>query len=295
MAGAGDHPEAQAAVDRHNPSWITSGQVLTPVGGGARVLDAVVDFTSGLSRWRTSFNLGLQDIELRYKRSLLGPFWISASLVATILALAFVFSGVFQQEFANYIAWLGAGLLAWQLITGLTQESAGSVVEHAGMLQNVRLPITLISGRIVIRTAIIFAHNAVAVLVTLMAFGHRFEPVALLAIPGAGAILLVGFFLCSAIGPICARFRDIPLVIQNLMQVIFFLTPIFWMPSTMSHRPAFISANPFYHMIELVRAPMLGNVPDPVNWKVTLWCGAGAVLLAIVSLTLTRRRINLWL
>lgn len=259
------------------------------------MLDAALDFGAGLRQWRTSWKLALQDIELRYKRSLLGPFWISASLIATMLALAFVFSSVFQQEFADYIAWLGAGLLAWQLITTLTHDSSSSIMEHAGLLQNVRLPLTVIAGRIAIRSGIVYGHNAIAVLATLFAFGHRFDSVALMAVPGALAILAFGFLLCFAIGPLCARFRDIPLVIQNMMQVIFFLTPIFWMPSAAANRPMFVHANPFYHMVQLVRAPMLGAAPEPLNWHVTLWCIAGTALLAIVSLTLTRRRLNLWL
>lgn len=260
-----------------------------------RVLEAVLDIGAGIRSWRTSCKLALQDIELRYKRSLLGPFWISASLVATLLALAFVFSQVFEQEFGRYIIWLGAGLLTWQLITTLTHDASTSITDHANLLQNVPLPMTAIAGRVVVRTSIIFAHNAVAVLATLMIFGLQPQPIMFMALPGAAIILLFGYFLTIAIGPICARFRDIPLVVQNMMQVIFFLTPIFWMPSAVSHRPMFIHANPFYHMVQLVRAPMFGTPADPMNWHVTFACCALAMVLAMLSLSLTKRRINLWL
>jgi lipopolysaccharide transport system permease protein len=246
-------------------------------------------------RWQTSYKLGMQDIALRYKRSLLGPFWISASLVATVLALAFVFAEVFRQEFAHYIAFLGAGLLAWQLISGLVSEGCSSVVDHSSLLQNVRLPITVIAGRLAFRNAVIFAHNMIAVVVLLLFFGARFSPVALLALPGALAILIFGYFLMMTMGPLCARFRDIPMVVQSGMQVIFFLTPIFWMPSAVSHRPMFTHANPFYHMIELVRAPLLGEPASQLNWLVAAWCCAAAAMLAVLTTSLTRKRLILWL
>lgn len=259
------------------------------------MIDAVVDMAVGVGRWRTSYKLALQDIELRYRRSLLGPFWISAALVATVLALAFVFAEVFRTEFVSYVSFIGSGLLAWQFILALVNEGCGSITEHTGFLQNVRLPMTVIAGRIMMRNAIVFAHNLVAMVGLLLVFGSTFSPVALLVFPGALLILCLGYFLGIALGPICARFRDIPLVIQSGMQVIFFLTPIFWMPSTVSHRPMFTAANPFYHLIELVRAPLLGKAPAELNWRVALWCCAAAVVLAVASVSLTRRKISLWL
>lgn len=259
------------------------------------MIGAVVDLAAGLGRWRTSYKLGLQDIELRYKRSLLGPFWISAALVAMVLALAFVFAEVFRTAFVTYISFISAGLLTWYLILALVNEACASVTEHSAFLQNVRLPLTVIAGRVVFRNAIVFVHNLIAIVGLLLIFGAHLTSTALIAIPGALTILLLGYFLVIALGPLCARFRDIPLVIQNVMQVIFFLTPIFWMPNAVSHRPMFAVANPFYHLIELVRAPLLGNEPSLLNWQVALWCCAGAALMAVFSASLARKRLNLWL
>ncbi len=265
---------------------------------------AIADMAVGIGQWRTSYKLGLQDIELRYKRSLLGPFWISAALVATILALAYVFSGVFPAtEFGSYITYIGAGLLTWQFIQSLVTESCNAVTEHTSYLQNVRMPLTTIAGRIAFRNAIVFAHHFVAVIGLLALFalygpstdGLRFEPITLWALPGAGLILLIGYFLVMMLGPICARFRDVPLVISSAMQVLFFLTPIFWIPGASTHDPRFYLANPFYHLIQLVRAPILGEMATPLNWSFSLWVCAVVGVLALLSVTATRKRLALWL
>lgn len=263
--------------------------------GLMQVLGAIIDMGRGIVHWRTSYTLGLQDIELRYRRSLLGPFWISASLVAMILALAFVFADVFRHDFLHYISFLAAGLVAWQLLNALVNEGCASIVEHSALIQNVPLPLTVIAGRLALRNAVVFMHNITAVIILLLLFGVQFSPAAVLAAPGALVILTFGYFLALTMGPLCARFRDVPLLVQNGMQVIFFLTPIFWMPSTVAHRPMFTNANPLYHMIELVRAPLLGEPASPMNWQVAGWCCAGAATLAVLTTALTRKQLSLWL
>ncbi len=79
------------------------------------------------------------------------------------------------------------------------------------------------------------------------------------------------------------------------MQVIFFLTPIFWMPNSLSHRPVFTVVNPFYHLIELVRAPLLGHEPTLLNWQVASYGCAIAGLLAILSASIASKRLTLWI
>lgn len=259
------------------------------------MIGALTDLAVGIGRWRTSYMLAVQDIELRYKRSLLGPFWISAVLIATVLALAYVFADVFQSDFVTYVSFIGAGLLAWNLIFALVNEGSLSITEHAPFLQNVRMPLTVIAGRIVWRNAIIFLHNLAAIMTLLLAFGAQFTVAVFTVAPGAALILTFGYFLAIVLGPLCVRFRDIPLVIQSGMQVVFFLTPIFWMPSAVSHRPMFLAANPFAHLIALIREPLLGNYPTALNWQVGLWCCACMAVLALIVASATRKRINLWL
>jgi lipopolysaccharide transport system permease protein len=259
------------------------------------MMSVISDFGAGLSHWRTSYKLGLQDIEMRYKRSLLGPFWITAALVATVLALSYVFASVFQAEFFTFVSFVAAGLLTWQLIVTLVNEGSSAVTEHGNYLKNVPMPMTVIAGRLLFRNTIVFAHNYVAITGLLLIFGAPFSWSMLQALWGVLVILVLGFFLSLVLGPLCARFRDIPLVVQSAMQVLFYITPIFWMPSAMSHRPGFIEYNPFYHLVELVRAPLLGGAPTPQNWQWALGFCFAAAIAAMVSISLTRKRLSLWL
>ncbi|HVY86870.1 MAG TPA: ABC transporter permease [Caulobacterales bacterium] len=265
---------------------------------GVLDLDAVVDLVRGVRNWRTSYAMGLLDIELRYKRSLLGPFWISASLVVSILALSYLFGGIFGQsasDYSDYTIWLGSGLVVWTLISALLMEGCNAFVEHGPYLQNVPLPLSVIALRVAIRNGIIFLHNFVAVAIVLVLFGARFHPSALLVFPSLALILAFGFCVALALGPLCARFRDVPQVVSSGIQVLFFMTPIIWRPEQAHHRPMLTAANPFYHMIELIREPMRGQFATPLNWQVSLGTLVVAALFAVISLSLSRKRVALWL
>lgn len=261
-------------------------------------MDAIVDFYRGAKAWRTSYALGVRDIELRYKRSLVGPFWISASLVVSILALSYLFSGILNQDpasYSDYTVWLGSGLVAWTLLSSLINESAGAMLEHGPFLQNVPMPLSTIAARIATRNGIIFLHNFFAVAVVLVFFGARFQLVALLVLPALAILLAFGFFVTLAIGPLCVRFRDVPQVITSALQVLFFLTPIIWRPQQAPHRPMLTAANPFYHMVELIREPMRGELPTVLNWEVSLATVGVTAAFALLSVSVSRRRVVLWL
>ncbi|MFT3729161.1 MAG: ABC transporter permease [Terricaulis sp.] len=259
------------------------------------MLGALADLGSGLAHWRTSYLLALQDITLRYRRSVLGPFWISASLVVSVMALAYVFSSVFQQPLEGYIGWVAGGMLAWQLVSGVMNEACQSVIMHTAYLQNVPLPLSVIGARTAIRDGIIFLHNAIAIIGVLVVFGLPMTPTAFLIIPGALLIMLVGFFAALLLGPICVRFRDVPQAVTSALQVIFYLTPIFWQPHEGSHRPIFTTANPFYHLVQLIRAPLLGEQPTLLDWQFSWWTCAVFAVLAMFCVSATRKHVTLWL
>ena len=248
-----------------------------------------------MGQWPISYMLAVQDIELRYRRSLLGPLWVSAALIVTILALAYVFSGVFGASYVHYVSYVAAGLLTWQLLSTLVTDACSSVIDNTSLLQNAPLSLGLVAGRVALRNAMIFAHNFIAVTCLLLFFGVSPTPFLIFALPGALFILILGFSASLMLGPLCARFRDVPLIVQNLMQVVFFLTPIFWIPTAASHRPSFIEVNPFYHFIQLVRAPMLGEAPTLLDWESSALCCAAVIFLAALSVSMTRKRLTLWL
>jgi cellulose synthase/poly-beta-1,6-N-acetylglucosamine synthase-like glycosyltransferase len=165
-------------------------------------LDALEDLAGFFTQWRTWWLLGLQDVQLRYRRSILGPFWISASQIVLILTLAFLWSTIFDKPFLEYLSFLGFGLLAWGFLTAMINDGCNVVVEHSSYLRNLPVPLSVITARVVWRNTIILIHNVVAVILVLFALGVRFPMDAWHALAGAALYLWIGYAAALMLGPI---------------------------------------------------------------------------------------------
>jgi ABC-type polysaccharide/polyol phosphate export permease len=100
--------------------------------------------------------------------------------------------------------------------------------------------------------------------------------------------------MALAAGILSTRFRDIPPVIQNVLQVVFFVTPVFWSIESLPSRPAFVLLNPFNDLLELVRTPLLGGEVSLRTWVV---CAVMALVGGTATILLFRRtfaRIAYW-
>lgn len=259
------------------------------------MLGVFADIGATFGRWPVWYLLARQDIGMRYRRSILGPFWISLAMLAMVLGISVVYSQIYQEDFREFAAYVGCSLLAWQLVLGLVVDGATTVTEGEAHLRAAPLPVPLFAARVVCRNLIIFAHNLIVILIFLLVLGRPLNLAALQAIPGVLLFALIGYFWSIAIGPLCARFRDIPQLIASVMQVAFFLTPIFWRPTWVARNALIVELNPMAHMLELVRTPLLGESPAAGHWQVVLALTAGLALAAIVSLSITRRRVFLWI
>jgi ABC-2 type transport system permease protein/lipopolysaccharide transport system permease protein len=85
------------------------------------------------------------------------------------------------------------------------------------------------------------------------------------------------------------------MIISNVVQLIFYVTPIFWKADSLGNRQLIALVNPFYHFIEIVREPMLGHLPTLLNYEV---CAGVTVVGTVFGLYIYgrfRHLIPLWL
>jgi ABC-type polysaccharide/polyol phosphate export permease len=256
----------------------------------------LADWASVVTRWQTWMLMANQDLSMRYRRSILGPFWISIAMAVTVFAISVLFSEVQGQPFETFLAYFGLSLLAWTLLSGMINDAATLVTESEHHLRNLAMPIPLLAAKMVYRNFVAFLHNALVIVLMLVLYLNLpLGPVALLSLLALLVYLPLGLCLAIVLGPLCARFRDLPQVIASIVQVMFFLTPIFWAPKPNMSRPVIIEANPFYHLLEIFRRPMLGEPATAFNWIVALSCVMVMAVLALASLAIVRKRVFLWL
>lgn len=258
---------------------------------------AVHDIAAGVSGYPVWGYLGWHDIKQRYRGSTLGPFWLTISTAIMVGMLSFLYGNLFGLSLSVYTPFLAIGTVVWVLISTLLNESCTVFILSESMIKQVRQPLTLHVCRMVWRNVIIFFHNSVILLPILYLFGARphhdivWLPVSLLL------IALNGIWVGLALGALCARFRDVPPIVGNLIQVVFFVTPIMWLPDTLMARGItwLITLNPVYHFIEIIRAPFLGNPITAESWLWVTGTTLSGFMLALLTLVRFRSRITYWL
>lgn len=214
--------------------------------------------------------LAWQDIKLRYRRSKIGPLWITLSMAIFCLSLGVVYSKLFKTQVSEYLPFLSVGFVFWGLISGLLSEFPNLFVDNASYIKDIKINPLTILFRMVTRHIITFAHNALIIVGIYLYFDIDPGFTALLAIPG---LILVGMNLVAigvSLSLFGSRFRDLAPITQSLVQVLFFITPLTWFPRLLPSDSWFMVANPMAYYLDLTRSPLLGHAPAPESWGIAI-------------------------
>jgi ABC-type polysaccharide/polyol phosphate export permease len=254
------------------------------------------DFRVSLIDWRMWLLLGMNDIRQRYRRSRLGQFWITLAMATTIVTLGILYAYLFHQPLAGYLPYLGTSFVVWGLLSNIVLDACSVFIGAEGYLRQVPLPKSVFVHRMLVRNAITFLHNIIIVPPLYIIFGVPLHWSVLLSLIGIVFILLNGIWIGLFLGTVCARFRDMPQIVASLVQVAFYLTPVMYRRVQLPEKWRWLfHLNPFQSFLDIVREPMLGNMPPLIAWEV---CGvvtvAGFIATALFF-SRFRARIIYWL
>ena len=276
-------------------------KVLEAVRGGldqtaadSRLGLALKDIREGLLSVHVWPMLGWQEIKQRYRRSVLGPFWLTISTGAMIGGMGPLYGRLLNQPISDYFAYLAVGFVVWNLISSLIIESCQVFINAEGFIKQIRLPFTIHIARLVWKNLIVFAHNLVIVALVLLFYQPNWTWHIVLAPVGVLIIAINGIWFGLLLGLLCARFRDIPQIIASLVQVAFFLTPVMWNSSMLGKYQWAATFNPLFHFIEIVRAPLLGGTITWTSLAAVLLITAGGYAVTLVFFARFRSRIAYW-
>lgn len=214
--------------------------------------------------------LAWQDIRLRYRRSKIGPFWITLSMAVFCAALGLIYSQLFKAEIREYVPFLTIGFVFWTWISGMMGEFSNLFVENSAYIKDIRINPLAVLCRMVMRHLIILVHHAVIIVGVWIYFSINPGLVSLLMFPGLILVLLNLITFGVVLSLFGARFRDVAPIMQSVIQLIFFITPLTWLPRLLSSHEWVIWANPVASYIDLLRSPLLGQEPAPLSWLVSV-------------------------
>lgn len=264
---------------------------LLPETPARRIAHALDDVRRSLLLWRLCWKLGWLDLKLRYRGSILGPFWLTASTAVMVGSMGVIYAYLFKMNVQDYLPFLTLSLVLWGFIGGMVGDSTVCFTQVEGMIRSMRMPFTVHAIRVVIRNLLVLAHNVVVVLAVFALFHVWPGLAAFQIIPGLLLWLIDGVAACIMLGALGARYRDISPVIASVMQIIFFVTPIIWKPDLITHGRQYLMLNPFYDLIEIVRRPLLGGTPTTLLWAAAL--GFSLLFCGLASLVFMRVRARL--
>lgn len=278
------------------------GDVAAPPRSRSRTFSASWrDLARGYGQRQLWLQLGWQDIKQRYRRSTLGPLWITIATGAMALALGLLYSLLFQQELSYFLPHVTVGLIIWAFISGCVKEGSTVFIENEGLIKQLPSALSVHVYRLVWRQLLFLAHNMVIWLILVLVFRPDLGWDFFLVFPALALLVVNGVWVTMFFGIVATRYRDVAPLLDSLIQLVFYMTPIVWTTKTLedqggavAERARIAELNPLYHYLEIVRAPLTGQPLDAYHWWIVLACTAAGLVLALLAMRQWRSRVSYW-
>lgn len=256
------------------------------------------DLSEGFEHRQLWLQLGWQDIKQRYRRSVLGPFWITIATGSTALAMGILYSQLFKLPLAEHLPYVTIGLIVWNLFNAAILEGSDVFVANEGLIKQLPTPLSVHVYRLVWRQLLLFAHNIIIFLIVVAVYTPHWHFTDLSFIPALVLITLNCLWVSLVFGVLATRYRDISPLLGSLVQLLFFMTPIIWNENMLNQRvgklATVVQLNPFVHFLAIIRDPLLGLDQQLHHWIIALSITVVGWIVAIVVMRRYRARVPYW-
>lgn len=253
------------------------------------------DMGESLSLYRLWMHQGYAELLRRYRRTLLGPLWHTLSQGIFIVATGIIWSALMKIDLPQYMLFLSAGLVVWGLISAFVLEGATILVGAQQTALSTRIPYPMLAMGLVWRLFLILLHQLPLCVIAILYFGGKYSLDTLWLIPATLVVCVSGVWMSLLAGLFMLRIRDANAVLSSFMHILMFATPIFWSRNLLGPEMAHLADwNPLFHLVEIMRQPILGNAPSDLNWQVALgWMTIGMMVTGLIY-GRARKRIAYW-
>lgn len=263
----------------------------------ANLKAALGDLLETQRRFRLVHILGWQDLKARYKRSWLGPFWLTLSMGVQIAFICLILGSAMSIPMEYYVPYVTVGYIFFNKLTSVITESCQALISSSTMVRQMPVPLIVYVERVIWRNLLKLGHDIVLIPLAFLVVSHPINYHALFFFPGFLLLLLNVSWVGLLFSVLSTRYRDLPMTVSSILPIFFYLTPIIWMPETMPDKigSKILAFNPFYHLLKLVRAPLMGEIPSIQTWVI---CSAAAVVgwaVALIVYARSRDRVVYWL
>lgn len=263
--------------------------------GLSKILLSLSLFFQPISQLKSWLYLGYQEIILKYRRSILGPWWSTSAIALMITMLSYLWSKIFGLSLEHYVPYFAIGYTLWLFFSTCITESCTLLYENSNIIKQTKVPIIAFSVKLLIKNLLIFFHNLVVVIfIIIFMCDVSFINIA----TSIFFFILFCFNIYLAvitISILSARFYDFSQIIINFIQLLFFVTPIIWEPEFLKDKIWVNNLNPLFHWINLIREPLMNGEINLLNIQASILSTVLLFLICLFSLVYSYRKISLWI
>lgn len=254
------------------------------------------DIRSGWAQQKLWRFLARQSLARQYNRTVIGTWWIPLNLIIHVTLLGLVYSQVFRGSHGgHYFAYYGCSYAIWTVIGRTLGESSTLWQASSVFMLQLPTPRSLFIFQMVYKLLRVFVMAVIVGFGIALINGARPGMIALEAIPGTGLFFLNVLWIVVVVSIGSAWLPDVARFLPNFILLIYLVTPIIWSKEQLGDHQWVATINPIYHLVELVRGPLLGSPVSTLTWMVTGGMAVVGNVLGVVVLAAGRRRIPLWL
>lgn len=260
-------------------------------------MEFIRDLYTGLKRHRLWCELAKLELKSNYQGSVLGVSWIVLALMIKVGMLSIVYSMVLDKDFSEYILFLALGVLTWSFISSTIINSAMIFRKAANFLMQMKLEHSIfVLQNIYKESLILILYQLFAIPLVFVIKGESVVSLMWIWVfLGYIVIILIALFASFWIGWLSARYRDIQPVLNSMVMIIFLITPVLWPPPEKFSDSLYFQLNPFYHLLELIRSPIIDGVVPALSWAVASAILIINVVLSILIYPKIKNKLVLWL
>jgi ABC-type polysaccharide/polyol phosphate export permease len=262
----------------------------------AIIISGFSDLREGLSDWRIWHLIGAGELRRRYARSRIGQFWLTLSTGITILIMSFVWSALFKTHLADMLPYMAVSIILWQFIAGIMSDAVNIFTTNSGYLLSQRIVCSTIVVASVYRNFLTLLHNLIIIPIIFVVFLVPIKLQILLVVPAIMLIIITSIWVSYLIAAVCARFRDLSNIINAIMQLAFYVTPVIWKPGFLGENLKWVMwLNPFTYFLEIMRAPILGQPFSIFVWGVAVLITFIGLFFSLIFIGKYRRQLLFWI
>lgn len=256
---------------------------------------------TAVADWRTSFhraplwaNLAVEDLRDRYRRTIFGLLWVVIAFTLFIAVKVVVFGQLTRVPMAEFGLFVSIGFGLWTYINAIVMDGCTAYMHARPWILGTSTPYPIYLLQAIFRNWLTFMLTMVVMAIALFWRPVPWSFAMLWAVPALIAYVLTSLWLMAVLAPLCVRHRDLHHALQTVMRLVFFATPILWMPSTNARLAAIAEWNPIAHFIAVARDPLMYNTVPIDSWIVVLAFNLVGIPLGLYVYARTRSNLVFW-